>query len=633
MAQRTDLYSILVSYTNKNNSPYIEIDPFLDFLGRYAKKHSEEQPEWLKWVNDRQVKFWAEMSNLVEEDKCELLTDTDDGRIYMPYFYLELLKKIYLRAEEDADLPFPSEETLKITLPEDQLKLLSSEFDIITYLEHPQDSDIPILKINFHEDCGSALILPSMIPRRITEVAILKLRNYLRKGGNMEFTLHKLTPQLQGKESYLQDLLNQILMRPFECYSAIEEGGEFSSLFWAHFCIFLKADIKKKKERLSEDIAAFQSMVIIEAISEYFKSLAVKKKEVALAFKSLENHLAQPPYLYTLDKIRKFTSSKGVLLLTQYTEDELKAWLKEKTTKSEDNRLPVLLIIQGAADDRFYLLKEKTLALCSRLLAEGRVKVKEEIIKHWRSLFLEYQSEAAMDSDKEFEKYLIRLTGRICPVLTAVLEDPKLPLVYDEIEHNQAGVPPSVRFFSKGMLLPYSTLLLILRKEILTDTKLLLPFWYTLPIISPIIAFFKNLSKRRSPPKLLSGSDSDGGSGFKDEKSSVKEIRAAAEELEFSLVPSEYTITSYSEELENRWSRLIDRQARENLIEDVKSLIRDNLRQHLKLQKNFRITHETIHEMAENMVTRTPTLATLSGRESLILYSELYLVKLLKNIK
>ena len=633
MTQKTDLYSILVSYANKNNSPYIDIDPFLDFLGRLAKKYSEDQPEWLKWAHDRPVKFWAELAPLVEEDKCELLTDTESGRIYMPHYYLDVLKKAYQNAEEDADLPFPSEDFLRITLPENQVRLLSSENDILAYLERPQESDVPILKINFHEDCGSSLFLANMLPRRLTEIAILKLRNYVQKGGNKDYLYHKLAPQLQGKESYLRDQFNQILLRPLECYSSIESGSDFSYLFWAHFCILIKNDIKKKKERLSEDVAAYQSVVIIDVISGYYKSLAVKQREVELAFKSLELHLAKPPYLYTLNQILKFTSAKGVLLLGQYTEDNLETWLKEKTTTSKNNQLPILLIVQTFNDERFYILKEKLLALCSRLLAEGRVKIKEELSKQWRKLLLEYESEGSMEDDREFEKYLEKLTDKLCPTLAAVLEDPKLLLVQEEMENGPNSIPMSVRFYNKGQLLPYSSLLLMRRREMLSDTRLVLPFWYSLPIITPIIAFFKRLAKNRSAPKLSAAQALEGEHGPLVEIDRAREIRTAAEDLEIDMVPSGYTLDSYLEELENRWSRLIDKQARENLIEDVKSLIRDNLRRNLKIQKNFSMSREAISQLATNIVLRTPTLVTLSGRESLILYAELYLLKLLEHIK
>ena len=633
MAQRTDLYSILVAYANKNNSPYIGIETFLDFLGRYAKKHSEDQPEWLKWMQDKAVKFWSEMSILVEDNKCELLTDTDDGRVYMPHFYPELLQQSYLNADEEADLPFPSEETRHFTLPENQIKSLNAEFEFLSYLEESGDSDIPIVKLRFPDEFGSALAPAGLIPRQLTEMAILKIRNYLRKGGNKEYALRKLSPQLQSKESALREQLNRVLLRPLECYSAMEDGGEFSYLFWAHFCILIKNDIKKKKERLSEDVAAIQSVYIIEAINGYFKSLAAKRRESELAFKSLENHLARPPYSYTLEQIFKFTSSKGVLLQSQYSKEDLEEWIRKKTTESENNELPVLLIMQGAKDERYFVLKEKILALCIRLLAEVRVQIRDAIFKQWRKMLSEYQTEPAMENDAEFEKTLAKLTERLNPPLANLLADPKLLLVYDEMEQSQNGAPAAVSIFSKGQLLPYSSLYFLKRKEILAEAKLILPFWYSIPILSPIIAMIKNWFKRKKAPKLAPPGTQTGGEDVPGEKDRPGEIRSAAEELELSLVPPGHTLDSYLEELQNRWSRLIDKQARENLTEDVNSLIRDHLRQNLKVQKQFKVTQELIGQMATNIVTRTPTLSPLSGRDSLILYAQLYLIKLLENIK
>jgi len=98
-------------------------------------------------------------------------------------------------------------------------------------------------------------------------------------------------------------------------------------------------------------------------------------------------------------------------------------------------------------------------------------------------------------------------------------------------------------------------------------------------------------------------------------------------------VPSGYTLDSYLEELESRWSKLIDKKARENLIEDVKSLIRDHLRVNLKLQKKFQLTRKTISQMATSAIVRSPTLSAMSGRDSLIVYAELYMLKLLQNIR
>jgi hypothetical protein len=636
MAYKTDLYSILISYAGKNNSPYIGIDSFLDFLGKYAKKASGEHPEWLKWVSDRQVKFWSEISALVEEGKCELLTDTADGRVYMPQFYRELIEKSYMNADQNADLPFPGEESLKITLPENQIYSLTSDYDLLNYLNEPPRTEVPVLRLNFPDGFGSALVLAKMVPRRLAETAILKISNYLRRSGNKEYAARKLAPHLQGRESVLLNQINQVLTKPLDCYTSVEMGSELPYLFWANLCILVKNDIKMKNERLNEDVAAFQSAFIIEVINGYFKSLAVKRREVDLALKSLENHLAKPPFIYTPDQILKFTNAKGVLLLSQYTNGDLQEWLRKKTTETENNRLPALLIVQGETKGgRCFLLKEKMLPLCVRFLSEARVRVKDEIARRWRRLLSEYKNEKAMENDGEFEKLLARVTKKISPALVSLLEDPKLLLVYDEAEQNQGTIPPGANIFGRGHLLPYPALLAIRRKEMLSDAKLFLPFWYSMPILTAVIAFFKNLSKKRKAVELAPAGAGDTGKKEpgREAKDRTAKIRAAAEELEYAVVPAGYTMDSYLEELESRWTRIINRQGRENLIEDIKSLIRDHLKMNLRISKQFNLSRDIISQMADNIVTRNPSLASLGGRDSLVLYSELYLIKLLQNIR
>ena len=629
MAQGTDLYSILVSYANKNNSPYIEIDPFLTFLGRYAKKQSAEHPEWLKWMENRNVKFWAEVSVLAEDGKCELLTDTDNGRIYMSHFYIELLEESHRNPDKDADIPFPSEDSLRINLPENQLRQLSSVEDIQVYMEDPQASDVPILKIVFPYGFGSSLTLARFFPKRFTEMAMMKIRNYLQHYGNKEYALRKLTPQLQGRESFLKEQFNQILLRPMEASKTLEEGRELPYLFWAHFSILVKNDIKKKKDHLSDDVAALQSVHVIDALNGYYKSLANKRREEELAFRTLEAHLAKPPFLFTLEKILQFKNKSGLPLLGQYSKERLDSWIKKKTKESKNNELPALLVLQSYDDKYYFCLKDKMLPLCTKLLADARKQVTDAVITHWRKLLLDYRREPAMESDEGFEKLLSSKTRKLCPVLAALLADPKLLLVYDEMEQGRSE-SSTVKIFSNGQLAPFSSLFMIHRKELLVNIKLILPFWYSMPIMTAIIAFFKRLKKKR---KIVRLSEETEDSVTQEDRNVAADVRAAAKELEMTLVPENSTLETYLEDLENRWSKLIDKKARENLIEDVKSLLRDHLRVNLKMRKKFNPTRKAISQMATSAIVRSPTLSNLSGRDSLLLYSELYLLKLLQNTR
>ena len=496
IAQKADLYSILTSYAAKNNSPYIEINSFVNFLEWSALKNADENPQWQKWKEGAKTKLDSELSALAEEGKCELLYDTPDGRIYMPYYCKDLLRQYYKTIDDKSEMPFPSEESLGMIIPESQLTSLGSGSQFISLIENLEKSrereirESSIIRINFPDEAGSALMLSEIMPKKLIESCLLKFSSYIRQYGNKEYTLGKLLSQLPGSEPTLKDFLNKIQLRPLDCYNSLTEGGDFSYIFWAHFCILIKSDIKKKKDRLSGDLSVLQGVYIIESLNGYYKSRAVKAKEKEAAFKRLEFNLGKPNYIYTMDQIVKFTNSKGMPLLGQYTREELAEYLKKKATESAANMLPDLLILTAPGNVKYFIQKNRMLLLCARLLFEAKDKIKKAITKEWLYIIKNYESEPAMENDKEFENTLGRSIEKLCPDLSVLLNDPKLLLVYDELGQAQ-DMPGGAGIFEKGTLVPYSSMLAIKRKDILYDVHLHLPLWYSMSAVVAIIKFFK----------------------------------------------------------------------------------------------------------------------------------------------
>jgi hypothetical protein len=591
-------------------------------------------PAWKKWLENREEKFWAELSVLVEGGKVELAPEVDNDYIYMSNYYPDLINNVYRKADDIADLPFPCEESLGITLPENKILYLNSECDFLSVMNAAENSASLIAKINFSDNFGSALVPVNMIPRQLTETAILKVRNYLKRYGNKEYTFHKLMTPLQGKEHFLKEQLEYIISRPRDAYNSLEDGRELTSHFWAHLCALARNDIKRKKDRLSMDIAAFQAFSVIDAVNRCCRELAVKQQEIEMAFRSLESNLEKSPYLYSMDQILKFSDQKGKLLLGQYSTEELETWLKKRTAESSDNGLPVLLVMKSSvSDEDCFLLKSKMLAFCVRLLIEARNLIFSVILRQWSAMLLEYKKEPAMEDDGEFEKELFKIAKKHCPDLMNLLANPKLLLVYRETEHSPIGVPSTVKIFDNGVLLPYSSLFLIRRKDILLKAKGFLPFWYSIPILFTLIGFFKTLQGNKKTAPYKPAKETNTGKETAEKGSMAGEIRAAASELEFFLVPQEHTLDSYLEELEDRWSRIIDSKAREHLVQDVQKLARDYLRNTLKTRKQFKPNQELISQMAFNLVVNNQALRSLSARDSLLSYLELYFIKLLENVR
>jgi hypothetical protein len=646
MARATDLYSILKAYTNKNNSPYINIDPFLFFLKNYAIRKAPEQPEWSKWTGETEVKFWTELSGLVESSKCALLADTPEGRIYMPFYYVERLEETYRDIDNTANYPFPDEHSLQFSFPEDQVRIVNLENGMGIFFEREEntddkeegveapeagDSSSPIVKVIFPEDYGSALFLPSMIPRRIMEAAFLKVRHYLRVRGNREYIMHKLSPQLAGKEKYLQESLDRILVRPLDCLAALEGSSDFSFLFWAYFCSLVKSDMRKKKEKLSEDIAVLQAVCVIDVCGGFYKARALKKREKEIAFRNLELHMEKPPAFYTMEEILQFTTDRGSPLAGLYSQKELEAYIKRKTTESGDNELPEWFVLRGRKGECWYIKRGKYLSLCAKMLVETRPVIKKAIAGRWTELIKNFSAEPAMEKDAEFDKLLAAYTASLKPALTAMLADQKLLWVYEKLEQAQKILPSSSRIFRAGKLIPMNELYGLRRKDLLADAKMFLPFWYSIPLLHAVMGFFKNLGRKKK--RRAAGESDETGEEPTPEVKLARDIQSAARSIEAALVPRGQTLDSYLAELETRWSRLLDRQARQNLIEDVNALVRDSLRQIIRIHKKKRISREGLGEIASSIISGNSALRGLGGQDSLHLYLELYMVKLLINFK
>ncbi|GHT54840.1 hypothetical protein FACS1894109_00220 [Spirochaetia bacterium] len=630
MVPTTDLYSILKAYANKNNSPYIKIDPFLDFLGKYAVRMAKKQDEWAKWTKETKSQFWKEIAECTG-DGSVLMTEDGEKRVFLPFFYADKIQDAYDAFDVIADIPFPTEDSLKIAIPKEQLEVIHLETDLASYFDSAAESSLPILKIQLPDiELGSILVLAPMLPRRLLETSILKVRQHLLSQGNKEHVVHRLTPQLSGNEDYVREVINQIVIKPMESVNNMESYGDGSFLFWSYFCAMIKDEVKKQREKLAQDIAVLEAVYVIDICNTLYKIRTQQEKEKEAAFRSLDQRIEQPPYYYSLSAIIKFTNKQGGILLGKYSEKELEAYIRKKTTESVNNEVPDWLIIQGKGDEKWFIQKDKYLPLAGNMLISVRSQVKKEITDSWIALIREFDHEEAMDSDKEFDRLLAAAIESTMPILMSILRDSKLFLVYRELMRSQEVVPSSLQIFDDGQLLPLRSLLQIKRHDLLLDARFSLPFWYSTPILTPIIAFFMTFGKKKkTKKKALKGQKK----AIIDEEQSAAQgesignLEKDAREIAAILVPQGRSLEDYLEIMADRWGGILKDTGREHLVEDVNTLARDNLHRSIPLWKNIKVTQETLGNVADGIISGAPILNDLRDKNALKLYMELYMVK------
>ncbi|MDR1108067.1 MAG: hypothetical protein LBL19_03425 [Spirochaetaceae bacterium] len=616
------MYSLLESYAKKTHSPYININNFIHYLNKTAKSLAADHAEWVPWTTNIEGKVWEALPELVKEEKCKITTTLNGSQIFLSSFYINLIHQVYM-LKETGEAPFPDEKYFKLNIARDQVRTLYIENELAAYLDNPQEALLPLIRLTFPRDLPNIIILSSLIPKQLGEIAMFKIQSYLWAQGNKEHIQNRLISHFQGKEDYLRDMINYIMTKPINCLSDIQSGGDLSFLFWSFFCNLIKSEVNQKNELIPQDTAVLQAVYILEIFNNYYKTKVVRAKERETALKNLSLCFDKPPYLYTMAAIIKFTNKQGIPLLGRYSQEDLETFLKTNTTEHTANELPELLVVHDLDEKQFFIKKAFFLPLCSQLLNETRPQVKKTISEQWFKLLKAYDQEPAMEKNEDFEKLLFRIIKNINPMVISLFRDPRLVLVYDELKNTQES--DFAGLFDKGKLRPFSALLKLNRKELLADTRMLLPFWYSIAFMVRIITFFKNAGKKKSSQNHTEDPDLE---SFQNNNPSP-----SLKELTAEFVPPGSTLAQALAEQEARWNTRLNSQARKDLETDVNALIMDRLRQLMRLPKKPRITREFLDQTALAFISEIMVLQQLSNPEALGLYIKLYIINLLQNKK
>jgi len=531
----------------------------------------------------------------------------------------------YQDADKHAGIPFLSAAKMNLKIPDGYTKAVGLLSDMEPFFDETASEDPDqIINLQFPLNYGGTLMLASMLPRKLMEMALIKIQFFLNHGNNMAHIVNTLNVQIKDKERALKECIDRILFRPLECINDMERFDDFIYLFWVHFCALVKKDINARSEIRDPDIAVLQSVYVIEVCSSLYRSAVVKKREIDAAYVRLEGLMDLPPFCYTIGDIAKFTTDKGVPLLNYISKQDMESFIRRKITESIDGGLPAWLTIQGTLDERLYFKKEQYLPVCAMMLGDVQPQVKAALVRRWSRLVKDFLSEPAMENDPDYEKLLKKLINTVNPVLPIMLEDPKLLWAYEELERSLGTVPQTMRLFNRGMLLPFYILLALKRKDVIADIKSDLPIWYSNPFLHAIFRFFKNLRRKKNPSGRAEGGEKQTVSGKK-----LDTMQSSAFRIQSDILPEGQTVDEYLELLEDRWCSLRDEDTRKNLIVGVKSLLKDSLRKDIKVKNLKFIKRDNLREIANYLINRNNTLVKLKDQEALRTYMELYMLKLL----
>ena len=164
----------------------------------------------------------------------------------------------------------------------------------------------------------------------------------------------------------------------------------------------------------------------------------------------------------------------------------------------------------------------------------------------------------------------------------------------------------------------------------------MLPFWYTMPVISWLANLFFRKKESNSTTGSLKNISSenisdDGTLGTSHKTVSRKEaIAAAAKKISESLIPPGSTLDRELDSYLKQWNKMITKEGHTQLTEDVNTLIRDYMRKVIRTVSATTFTQERVQSLAETLC-KTPNMQKINGGDALFMYVQLYRLRLVSN--
>jgi hypothetical protein len=623
MAISVKLPDILRTYALRFNSPFVGISELTDYLRKYAQKNIAEKPDCASFIDISESRLVTELETLESEGKVELLDDKRRGKIvFVPSYFLDKVTRQYEAIREKPELPFPLASSIPQNFSKRFLRYIRINTDF-TELKPEVENNTFLYQLMFPDDTPPLIFPGNFSTDQMLDFAIAKLRFFFQKDELRDFIQKKLITANPGKEYSIRKFIITLQAHSSEAMYTLKKSGDVY-LYWSYLCSAIKQEFSKKTEKMSDEITILQAIFIIEYLNNYYRNKTQQALQRETALKNLDLALQKPPYYFNKAAIVNFKDSRGVPLLGQYSQGDLEEYIQRKTGSDGDSNLPDLLSFKTPDGERYYIMLDKTVPLIISLVNDNRKKLRDVCLKKWYQQLIRFEQSEAMHTDSAFNQLLKALCAEYVPMLYALLSAPFIPMLAADkriTEHQAAEIR---RIFSRDRLLSYTDLFMLNRQELLTDAKILLPFWYTIPVISSIIAFFMR-------PKKASNSAQSGNSkagafpqaeGAINKKVSPREI---ASELQAEFVPANKTLQDCIIEQLDLWNTIIDPVIRKQNTEDVNSFIRDQVKMAHRTQSFSKLTSDRIRNLA-NAIVSTPSLAKVKNKGALSLYTEYYIL-------
>jgi hypothetical protein len=698
--------AMLRGYATKAKQTQIRATQFAAFVRQYSETHQDKNASLKDFLTNTEGMLVPTLTQLAEEGKCTLEFEGSEIKtiVFLPLL-AEKIEAAYREIDQDADTPFPNEERLQLTAPPSMITV-NIKTDFVHWLA-AKPKETQILRLSFPEDIVSMLITTDLLERKLLEYSVLKIRNYLAAGSNSGYVLQRLKEIFTLKDQVLQSMMSEIISRPGQVVQNLLNATEFTFAFWAHLASIILKEYKSKTEKLPQEHGYCQAAYLIGLYNVYFKGLLQRDKDVEFALKGVEKRLGEEPFYFTISDIYDFRDDKGVPLTKRCPKERLNEFLEAKTKSPSEALLPEVLRIRAANKKEYFVHKSVVLRLTLNKLFAASREYREYYSKEWFEALGSFEKTPIMLRDDLFLRDLEERLQSEDPLLSALLSFDRLYVVRKERSADEEINRRIDRLLDlkKQELIPLDLILGLKRRDILTEARLKLPLWKTIPVLKYLFRFLDGVIGGRheragaragegGAVKVLSNeapradrrkqhSDEEngddlfgpysmpeeaeldgprhGGEQRNDEKraphregaapvagggrpaaaataaaSENAKARAAAyrkaiAELAVQLIGDAKNIDATLKALAEKWNPLYAEKAKRNLVEDVNSFVRDQVRtlkrSLLRKPPDMERVNNLSQQIAENSV-----FEQIKRKEEFREYVKLYLIKVLGKV-
>ncbi len=671
MSAEKDLEQILRAYSIKKGTALISRYQMEKYASHWAEEFRKSKPGFTDFSSYPSERFDDLLDSLQEEDAVEVSKDENNAEQisylrYYPYF----LSNVYGEVEKDPEKPFPNEQFYGGPFPDSAIEEVDVKESFVETLKGSREEGGKVYRLTFPEGIRSMVVVSDLLLTKLLPLCAAKIRKYLSLQKNNEYAYNKLVGLFPRKESVLKDMFANIMTQQRTALYTIRDPDDFTYQFWTNLSTMVVNEFREKENKLDREHSFCQSAYLIGMYALYFKSRKKDKREKEMAMKAAEEKMKNPPYCHTFSDVHSFKDQNGYPISRKVSREDLAQFLEKKTRHEPDAPLPPILRLRTLDKNEFYTSKERALTMILQRCHAISRELKSQYVKEWAMELGDFKKASTMSNRKLFQEDIWRRVQEQDPILASTLRYELVFVLLKETKPMKEVYYEVQRILNEkqGTLVPIDEILRLEQKRIITEARTYLPLWKSIPVVGRLGVYLGKLfssfahkgerKARRSerprpasspvreerggkkggekgrpvePEEPAGGTMLMGSSGepdrIKEEVKHRREYKKAMDRLSAQYVEEGSTIDATLEELIEEWNPLVEGQAKQDLVEDVNSAVRDFLRK-IRRKMISPPDRERIQNLS-SQVAEYKAFNRIKQKRAFQRYIELYMIKLL----